>query len=185
MTRPPEFESWQKDLKAFLDSEEIAPPRALSQSVLSRVSLALNPSSAFVLKKLLAIHLVTGLLSLLICPQFGFGPIGGGHGIMSFVMQLGDWVCAAFCGAFFLGSTALVSLFVLKPEEARVVHRAALWQFPLITVFSFAALMGARGMTASLPSFNYSVLWGIGAAIAAVGIFEIGYRLQTKALVAK
>ena len=60
---------------------------------------------------------------------------------MALIMPFGRLACAVFCGSVFLGTTALVAHLLFKPEELRVVYRTRLWQFPLLTMLSFSALM--------------------------------------------
>src|SRR4051794_2045624 len=104
---------WQNEFRVFAEADEIQPPRTLSATVLATAARFLNPSPLSVFKKLGWIHLFAGGLTLTVCPQFGIGPIGGGHGWMGAVMNYGSAACGVFCGSIFLGFTALASAFLL------------------------------------------------------------------------
>lgn len=179
------FESWQKDYRAFMSSGEVMPSESVSARLIDRVQKELNPRPWTVFKKLFLVHLLSGGLTLLVCPQLGIGPIGGGHGLMGFVMSFGPWACALFCGSFFMGTTALASLLVLSPEEARVIRRHQLWQFSVLVIFSFLALMSlGRALERAVPhsSPEYLLLWITAGILFPQMLYQVFYRLRFRRL---
>jgi hypothetical protein len=117
------------------------PPRALSESILKQVGASLNPSPMAISGKVFGIHLLSGAATLLVCPQFGIGPLGGGHGIMSFFMKIGNLGCAMLCGFLFLGLTAAMAALALKKSERLAFYRFRHWYFTVAGVLSLATLM--------------------------------------------
>lgn len=173
---------WERDYQAFIETAPVAPPRALSEQLTSWVKNQLHPSALAVSLKLLVVHLFSSAITLTVCPQFGIGPVGGGHGLMGFVMSFGHQACALFCGALFLGTTAIVSQFVLRPEEARVVYRHQYWQFSLLAVLSLMTLMFiSQGTSSPAPSKEFVALWLIAAVVGPLLFYRIGFRFRYRA----
>lgn len=117
-------------------------PTHLAQKVLSRAAIELSPRATLV--RFYAAMLLGALLTLLICPQFGVGPVGGGHGISHWVMPYGAFVCGVFCSAIFVGSGTLGAVLVLNRAQWGWVwrHHFGLTVPPMAV--AFIALMGIK-----------------------------------------
>lgn len=165
-------QEWLKEFQSFMQTETANPPRAVSDAVLGYVQSELNPSLKVVSAKLFCLHGAGAALVTLFCPQLGVGPIFGQHGIMHFFMHFGPVVCAATCGAIFLGVSAALAAIFLSLEEFRLANRHRFLNVTLLVAISFSGLMLAGGEGDRL---NYA-FW-IGGAIAAgwssmkVGLF--------------
>src|SRR4051794_2306331 len=113
----------QNDFLDFKNIEPVAPPLHLTETIVDEVHRNLNPSAWKVFSKLSLVHFLVGLVTLSICPQFGFRILGNGTGLMGTFMTLGPYACELACGSFFLGSSILVASVVFKPEELRQLRR--------------------------------------------------------------
>ena len=76
-------------------------PNQLNEKILTEVKFRLNPDLKILLLKLFSIHVITALLTLSICPQFGFAVFRSNFNLMDIFMKLGPHFCDIACGAFF------------------------------------------------------------------------------------
>ncbi|MCX6112652.1 MAG: hypothetical protein NTY22_05120 [Proteobacteria bacterium] len=160
-----------KEYLKFINSEEIRPSSELDNRVRTQILNSLNPTLSRVVKKLSIVHFVSAILTLSVCPQFGIGPIGGGNGITSLVLQYGDLVCGLFCGAVFMGTTAFVSLFVFNKAEIKILYRNSFWLFPLIAFLSVIVLMtigNTVGEHSMNNSINFIIPWILSGALISI-----------------
>lgn len=163
----------QKEYLEFMTSEESAPD-TLRSTVKTKVSSDLNPSFLKVFVSLVGIHLVSGTLTLLVCPQFGVGPIGGWLDLMQVVMPLGYVACALFCGTLYLGSTAIFSHLFLSADILRAMERTRLAHFGFLAAFSMALFMVLPKNGAwELPEFGFGVVWLVGGIFLSQGLFHV------------
>lgn len=174
MTFDKDPKRWLKDLEDFLKQDEITPPRAISERIVSHARAVLNPPAGQVALKLLALHFVAATLVIMICPQLGVGPLVGGHGLMHFFMHFGAAACAALCGSIFLGTSMILMVALLSREELRVAWRFRFVGISTLVALSFAGLMllgGSDGQTSDL-------WWIAGAFIGGMIIFSLGFQLR-------
>lgn len=173
--------NWNDDFKEFLETPAEKPAAPARASLFQTVRQDLNPSSFHVFLKILTLHLFAGSLTLLVCPQFGVGPLGGGHGLMHYFMQLGNAVCALFCGAFFFIGTALLSFLFLRPEDLKIARRHQLGQFTLLAVLSVAALMWGGSFRAQPLAFDwtFTLLWLASGIVVSQLLFLVGARVRS------
>ena len=170
--KTPEFNSITQDLSEFLalpqsDERHERPPVEL----MNRVRRDLAPGFGHIAGRLAGIHAIAGSISLLVCPQFGVGPLGGGDGLMGFFMQFGELACAVGCGSFFMGMTALASQWILNPDEKRALRAQGWLQYPWLAAASWGLLMLIG--EGSLASAEYLFSW----LLAAVGAGMIASRM--------
>jgi hypothetical protein len=85
------------DYQSFLNGPSHNPSFEVQQELLKTVKQDLNPPSLKLSIKFGIIQFFGIIFSLLLCPQFGFGPFGGEHGLMSLYMLAGSYACAIFC----------------------------------------------------------------------------------------
>ena len=124
----------------------------------ARIELSPLPT----LLRFLVLHVLSACTTLLVCPQFGIGPIGGGHGLSSWVMHYGSFACGAFCGALFYGVGTLISLTVMQWEEVLWLKRNQSFVFTGVFVLVFSCLMIAKlslGVGSVHESFSYYTAW--------------------------
>ncbi|MCB0405756.1 MAG: hypothetical protein KDD51_13320 [Bdellovibrionales bacterium] len=174
----------EKEFQSFLqDNRKTLPERLYSTTLLQTVrDLTVKPVQFFV--KLLAIQSIAGGLTLLVCPQFGLGPLGGGQGLMTWVMAYGPIACAVFCGSVFLGSSALLSLFAFRWAERRYLYERQLWIFPLLALFSVCALMLASAIHFQslhvLDHLEFAFYWILGGVTFSQFLFLLGQKARER-----
>ncbi|MCB0419019.1 MAG: hypothetical protein KDD39_15340, partial [Bdellovibrionales bacterium] len=81
MPEKPEKNGVTKEFQEFMSVPGETPPRKLSERVRTEIANRLYPSLALVLAKVTLIYAVTGILVLLVCPQFGL-TLAADHGIL-------------------------------------------------------------------------------------------------------
>ncbi len=165
---------WLKEFESFLKQDGSTPPHAVSQSLLAQVRSDLNPSLKQVSAKLFGLHALGAVVVSLFCPQLGVGPIIGEHGIMHLFMQYGPLVCAALCGATFIGLSAVLATVFLNREELRVASRYRFLNVTFLVSISFAGLMLIGG---SSDRLSY-VFWILGAITTGWLILKIGSSIR-------
>jgi hypothetical protein len=124
----------------------------------ARIELSPLPT----LSRFFVVQLLSAAATLLICPQFGMGPLGGGHGISGWVMQYGSFACGAFCGAVFYGLATVISFSVMRREEAFWLKRNQSSVLSSVFILLFAVLMVTKwslGLSSSHESFSYYFAW--------------------------
>lgn len=170
----------EAELREFAAPADLAVvPAALSERVLSQVHAALHPSPVQVLVRLAGLHLLAGLVTLSLCPQFGFRLLGRGMGLMEAFMLLGPTGCMALCGTFFVGATLLLAALALRPEEVRVLRRncwAAAGALVLLSLAFFVMVDARLVLETSL------LAWLAGAFGGGVASLELAWRARRRAL---
>jgi hypothetical protein len=120
-------------------------PPHLTQKVMEYAEIELHPQKT--LWRFYFTLTLGALVTLLICPQFGVGPIGGGHGISHWVMPYGAFACGAFCAGLFVSVGTLCGVLALTRAQWNWVWRHHFFiVVPPISVL-FIALMGVKLMT--------------------------------------
>lgn len=172
----PKEDRMKSEFETFSKDPGVVPPAGISARVRLKIEADLNPAPKHMLIQSLGLHAVSGALTLLLCPQFGIGPLGGGKGLMGFVESYGHVFCGLFCGAFFMSLTAFLAPFWLSSPVRTALSRNALAMASLLTLGSLFALLllalMVRGEIAHVhPEF---LLAWVGAALlsAYVGIFR-------------
>ncbi len=168
---------WNKEFQEFMATSEIEPSKKVSKVIQEHVYRELNPSSAYVFGKLALVHLVVGTITLLFCPQFGLS-LTSHMGLMHWLMQFGSAVCMFGCGVFFLGTSALVASFVLRPEEIKIIRKTQFWQFALLAIVSMGIFL-----TLGPQAFEtLAILWVAGSILGALASMEIGWLVRSLAM---
>lgn len=125
----------------FLNSPKKSPPAELNSAVHSLVNNDINPNVWSVTFKFLLIHILMSSLTLIICPQFGIGPIGGNNGIVGFIEQYGHIACGLFCGSFFFFGSLVLANFVLSRGQKRVISSHSFGISISLALLSFFTLI--------------------------------------------
>jgi len=162
----------KNEYQEFVHAQSMQPSLLLESRLKQRLKLIKSPWPVFF--KLTCIHLVSGFLSLLVCPQFGINPLGGAHGLMHWTMAYGPLFCAFVCGALFFSLTAcMVALFV-RGAQRQLIKQHQLWQFSLLAVLSYAGLMLVSSVLSAVSvSLFFSVFWILGAVVGAQVIYRL------------
>jgi hypothetical protein len=163
--KPVHDDSWD----SIVQSPELQPSPIIRDELQTLVRQELEPSYLLLLFKVLGIHSVAAALSLLVCPQFGFHPLGLEFDPLAFLTSYGDAVCGLGCGVAFSLLTGLAARTFLSRDERRVSVRMGFWIFTPIMALSWALLMWAGLQNGHLHSASavFSALWLAGAVLAA------------------
>lgn len=162
----------------FEQSTHEVPPLALSLKIREKIKTDIQPSFKIVMANLFALHAIAGGTTLLVCPQFGVGPIGGGEGILGFVEKYGHVVCGLFCGAFFVSFTALLSWVVLRREIQRELKHRQWIAFPLLGMISFIALsLFSYMVNGAMPTLHAEFLlpWFLAFTLFPILLFKLKF----------
>lgn len=172
-----QFDPKQNDFLDFKNGEPVAPPLHLTEKIIGQVHSDLNPNPWKVFSKLSLIHFIVGLVTLSICPQFGFRIFGTGAGLMGAFMALGPYACGLACGSFFLGSSILVASLVFTPEELRQLRKNE-----FLAVSSLALMsMGFFIMLDTEVVLGFALAWLLGSMMAGMTLVEIIFALRIRA----
>lgn len=165
----------QNEFKKFKDLKGENPPATLNESVLNFVQNDLNPKPLFVFTKLSLIHFVSALVTLSICPQFGFKLGEDSMGLMHYFMDFGPVGCAIACGGFFLGTTLFAASVILKPQEILAIrsHRFVSVAALVLLSLSFFLMIDAQALLKSI-----TLAWAIGSFISGLIVLEAGYMIK-------
>jgi hypothetical protein len=146
------------------DRESTTPPALAIHQTRTRVYEALASESRMLWIKALALHLFSGALTLLVCPQFGMGPLYGEHGLMGVFMQLGPIGCALSCGAFFMLGGVLLAPLIFQRGELVQLFAHRVWMYLAATLMSVALLVSTSLVRQSFDiDFTYILFWSLGA----------------------
>lgn len=147
-------------------------PNQLNEKILTEVKIRLNPDIKILLLKLFSIHVVTALVTLSICPQFGFAVFKSSFNLMDTFMKLGPHFCDFLCGAFFTTTSMISALIVLSRDELRVLrHKKLLANLTLIL-----SSIGFLIMFNPELFVEFSFLWLLGSVGGIVLSLEFGTR---------
>ncbi len=165
-----------EEFKTFMEAGEVAPPQSVNSKILAQVSQDLNPSFMNVFLRVLSIHAVLSIVTLSICSQFGVQLFPLLDLMNTFMSYVGHTYCMTFCGALYLGSSALSLSLVLTPEQVRVVRRNSPLQFLILSFVSLAVFLFFGAKILLFPA----LLWLTGAMVAGIFSLEIGWILRSQ-----
>lgn len=149
-------------------------PEAISKRILNDIKKRLNPDLKYILSKLLAVHTLTTIITLAVCPQFGFQVIKTSLNLMHYFMQFGQHFCDFACGAFFTTISCLIALFIISRDELRAIrhHKVILTSAILLVSIGFFSIMNTQLF------FELSFLWIFGASAGAMLVLEVGTKIR-------
>ena len=168
------IEEMNRDYQEFMTSSEVRAPEKLRDNILSVVHRDLHPNAWQIFSKISLIHFFVGVVTLSLCPQFGVRIFGEGMGLMRLFASFGTYGCMAACGAFFVGTSLLVSAFILNRDELRVLKKHRLLQVAAITLLS----LGAFIMADAEILFWFGLAWGLGSLLGGLAMLELGAFLR-------
>lgn len=160
----------RKDYMEFMNTEDSSVPKNIDINVKKFIATNIKVTIGFVFKKLFAIHVISAFITLSICPQFGvrfFSSIE--HGIAGIVMQYGTIICGMFCGAVFMGTTAILSIILFKKSELAVLYKNSLWIFSVLATLSLIVLM----LIGSIDTLVFTLSWLASGIFLSEGILII------------
>jgi hypothetical protein len=155
----------------------LAPPKALTEHVMAKMSGLLSPSPRLVFAKLFSINLFVGTLSLSVCHQFGLNPFNTERSLDSWFMQVGGHqVCMFLCGVVFLAISMLAAGLILNIEEMLSLKRNKYLQVAAISLFSLVILF----LFGAEFTLGIGALWLLGALVGGIAATETVWRMSVQ-----
>jgi hypothetical protein len=164
MTLKDNEKQWLNEFSEFIECDTENVPANISKNILNLVYQQMNPSWWVVFGKLLVIQSIAGLLSLLVCNQFGINPFKTGFSLSDYFMKFGHSTCMLLCGFIFLGFGVSASRLFLNNEEFLVIKKNSFLQ-----VFSLSLIfLGVFAAIGAELTFIISLFWILGAMLGGV-----------------
>lgn len=169
----------EKEFLEFMTNEK-SPSLNLREKVATMVQEELKIFKRHSFAKFICFQSIAALLTLLACPQFGIGPLGGGHGISHAFVSYGQWACAAFCGVFFMGVSSFLGHALLNKGEKAFIYKHQLWLLALLASIWMMLLMFV-GKLFSLPMMfetaEFNSIWWLSAVLSSLALFLVSKKL--------
>jgi Ca2+/Na+ antiporter len=152
-------------------------PNELNQKIMDHVRGKLHPNLTHLMLKFFIIHIIAGVFTLALCPQFGFTTFKLPFNLMNTFMVFGMAVCNFLCGVFFTATSVILSAFVLERDEVRALkyNKTLATLTIILTSFGFFSIMNPNVF------LELSLLWLLGAVMGVIFTLEIGGRLLVRA----
>lgn len=147
-------------------------PNQLNEKILNEIKTRLNPDLKILFLKLFAIHLVTAVVTLSICPQFGLAIFRTNLNLMDIFMKISPQFCDLACGGFFTMTSMISALFILSRDELRVLRHKRILAILTITLSSIGFLI----MLNPQMFLEFTFLWLVGCVLGVVLSLELGTR---------
>lgn len=170
-----ENRNWTSEFESFMKSESISVPQELNLKVLAAVGSLLNPNAYRIFAKILGFHLISGILSLSICHQFGLNPFQTKSSLADWFMTIGGHnICMIGCGILFVGLSIAAAGSFLTIEEVRVLRKTSPLQISALSIFS----LGAFAAFGAQFALAIAGLWILGGLIGGMLATEIAWQLK-------
>ncbi len=167
--RNPNETIWRAEFNEFMAAESTETPKLVKEKIVGQVRRDLNPSGLHIFFKLGVIQIFIGSIILLFCPQFGMS-LTDEHRIMHLFMRLGTQGCMFACGTLFVGTSLLISAYVLNFDELRVLRKHQAIQISALSLASmFVFLLFGADVFEIL-----TIAWLAGAILGGVALLEFG-----------
>lgn len=153
-------------------------PNQVSEKILADVHRKLNPSLSALIAKVFCIHLVTAIVTLSVCPQFGIKLFKLPVNLMHSFMVFGLPICNFLCGVFFTATSIMIAGFVLNRDELRVMK----FQKTLLSAVLLLSSIGFFGIMNPNLFLEFSFMWLLGAILGIIFTLKISFslRMQTQ-----
>ncbi len=152
-------------------------PPSLNEKILSSVHAKLHPKLGHLLGKVFLVHLITAVMTLSVCPQFGFKTFKLHINLMHSFMVFGLPICNFLCGLLFTATSMIVASFVLKRDEVRALKHQRILAGSVLILSS----IGFFGIMNPSAFIDFSLLWLLGAILGIVLTLEISSRALSRA----
>lgn len=147
-------------------------PNSVNEKILSEIKSRLNPDLKTLLLKVVFIHLITALVSLSVCPQFGFALFRTNLNLMDLFMKISPQFCDLACGAFFTMASVMSALVVLSRDELRMIRHRQMLATMILTLSSIGFLI----MLNPQLFVQFTLLWILGCIGGAWLTLGLGAR---------
>ena len=154
----------EKDYILFLNSGK---PGNKDSSVLNKLLRKLNPSFTKTFFIHLSILFSAGLLTLLVCPQFGMGGILFGHHFIHFIASGGQVLCGIFCASvYFLSAMSLSHIFLPASYKRTIQHHAGVFAFSVPAILMGIMMLSAAAIGQfAVMGFIFCLSWYLASLI--------------------
>jgi hypothetical protein len=99
-------------------------------------------------------------------------------GLMEFFMHFGEYGCMVACGSFFLGSSILGAMLLLRPEEIRVIRSHRILELGALTLLS----VGFFIMLQAEVVLGFFLAWAVGALVGGIFTLEVAWLVCLRLL---
>lgn len=155
------------EFRSFIEGG-VNPKPELDQSLKSVIASDLSWLPKLTFTKALAAHWAAGLVTLAICPQFGWNPFNSSLHLPHIFMKYGMWACGLFCGSLFMALGAFFTWVILGRNQ-RVYLAVRSWKFALmLSSLSMGALMILGKASNGSDVFfteSFIIFWILGAFV--------------------
>lgn len=148
-------------------------PNSLDEKITSAIESRINPALLPLFLKLFVIHITTAIVTLSICPQFGFAIVRSNLDLMDLFMKISPQFCDFACGAFFTMCSMISALVILSRDELRVLRHKQILVTSMITLSSIGFLI----MLNPQLFVQFTILWLIGCVLGASLSLGFGTRV--------
>lgn len=152
-------------------------PTHINEKILTEIHGRLVPKLSHVILKLFSVHLMTAVITLTVCPQFGMKLFKLPVNLMNSFMVFGMPVCYFLCGVFFTATSIMMAAFILKRDEIRALKYNKILAAAALILSS----IGFFGIMSPNFFLEFSMLWLIGAITGVVMTLEVSARILTRA----
>jgi len=167
-------------MREFLEGGEPVPSSVLKRTE-AEIRRRMNPSFLRVWLELLKIQVISGAFTLLVCPQFGIGPIGGGEGIMGWVSEFGHWICGAYCGSVFVIFNVIYARFFLDLDILHALRSNPILPYAALGLTSLSTLVLTSLMwNGSVPHLHAEFVFAWMMAFVGLPVLGFGVRLNRR-----
>ena len=152
-------------------------PTHTNEKILNDIHEKLHPKLTHVILKLFSIHLMTAVVTLSVCPQFGMKLFKIPVNLMNSFMVFGMPACYFLCGVFFTATSVMMAAIILKRDEIRSL------KFNKILT-TFALILSSIGFFFIMSPnffFEFSIMWLIGAITGVVMTLEVSAKILGRA----
>lgn len=152
-------------------------PNHITEQIFETVHAKLHPKLSHLILKLFSIHLFTAVITLSVCPQFGFKIFKLPINLMYEFMVFGMPACYFLCGLFFTATSTAMAAIVLQRDEIRALkfHKTLAATAIILSSIGFFGIMNPNLF------LEFSMLWLIGAITGVVMTLEVSSRFLTRA----
>lgn len=164
------------DFKEFLEGNQQIPQRLYNRT-LEYTLHSLNPKK--LLTKFYVSHFLGGLLTLFICPQYGYGPMSDS---LHYIMSFGAIWCGIFCaGVFFVGANTLSMLLLSKTELEWIANHKVTVLGTWVTFLFFFGMLAKYYAPAEMhySSASHYMSWYLSALAISFSFFTV-WKLRLK-----
>jgi hypothetical protein len=154
---------------SFMTTKDQNLSASLEKKVLTQISKDLKFEKRNLEIKILFMYVFAGLMTLFICPQFGWNPFSISPHLAHVFMSYGPLVCGAFCGAIFMGSGSLLVLLFIRKNDWNLYKPSAYFRHSALTSLFIVVLMisGLKSQSFSdeYLSATFVSFWAIGSVL--------------------